>query len=61
MKFVLYFSLLKSLSSSVYKAFLEILHRYHREQHTIKDVYSQVCFLKKVESCHCFGRTYLFY
>jgi len=29
----------------VYKAFLEILHIYHKEQHTIKDVYDQVAAL----------------
>ena len=29
----------------VYKAFLEILHIYHKEQHTIKDVYEQVATL----------------
>jgi paired amphipathic helix protein Sin3a len=29
----------------VYKAFLEILHTFHREQHTIQDVYAQVAKL----------------
>jgi paired amphipathic helix protein Sin3a len=29
----------------IYKAFLEILHTYHKEQHTIKDVYEQVAQL----------------
>lgn len=29
----------------IYKAFLEILHTYHKEQHTIKDVYEQVANL----------------
>jgi len=29
----------------IYKAFLEILHTYHKEQHTIKDVYEQVATL----------------
>lgn len=29
----------------IYKAFLEILHTYHKEQHTIKDVYAQVATL----------------
>eukprot|EP01102_Stenamoeba_stenopodia_P018355 TRINITY_DN6714_c0_g1_i2.p1 TRINITY_DN6714_c0_g1~~TRINITY_DN6714_c0_g1_i2.p1 ORF type:complete len:975 (+),score=235.58 TRINITY_DN6714_c0_g1_i2:41-2965(+) len=29
----------------IYKAFLEILHAYHREHHTIKDVYDQVATL----------------
>lgn len=29
----------------VYKAFLEILHTYHKEQHTIKDVFDQVAKL----------------
>ena len=28
-----------------YKSFLEILHTFHREQHTIKDVYDQVATL----------------
>lgn len=30
---------------SIYKSFLEILHTFHREQHTIKDVYEQVAWL----------------
>ena len=29
----------------IYKAFLEILHTYHKEQHTIRDVYNQVAKL----------------
>ena len=29
----------------IYKAFLEVLHTYHKEQHTIKDVYEQVANL----------------
>ncbi|ELR12555.1 paired amphipathic helix protein sin3, putative [Acanthamoeba castellanii str. Neff] len=29
----------------IYKNFLEILHTFHREQHTIKDVYEQVAYL----------------
>jgi hypothetical protein len=44
----------------IYKSFLEILHTYHKEQHTIKDVYDQVrplllcsrsarsCFFEKI-------------
>jgi len=32
----------------VYKAFLEILHTFHREQHTIRDVYEQVARLFQV-------------
>ena len=31
------------LQPTVYKSFLDILHAYHKEQHTIKDVYDQVC------------------
>lgn len=30
---------------TVYKSFLDILHAYHKEQHTIKDVYDQVATL----------------
>jgi paired amphipathic helix protein Sin3a len=31
-----------AMQPHIYKAFLEILHTYHKEQHTIKDVYDQV-------------------
>jgi histone deacetylase complex regulatory component SIN3 len=34
-----------ALQPHIYKAFLEILHNYHKEQHTIKDVYEQVANL----------------
>lgn len=34
-----------SLQPHIYKAFLEILHTYHKEQHTIKEVYEQVANL----------------
>jgi len=34
-----------ALQPHIYKAFLEILHTYHKEQHTIKDVYEQVANL----------------
>lgn len=34
-----------ALQPQIYKAFLEILHTYHKEQHTIKDVYEQVAQL----------------
>jgi paired amphipathic helix protein Sin3a len=34
-----------ALQPHIYKAFLEILHTYHKEQHTIKDVYDQVANL----------------
>jgi paired amphipathic helix protein Sin3a len=34
-----------ALQPHIYKAFLEILHTYHKEQHTIKDVYEQVAAL----------------
>jgi len=34
-----------ALQPLVYKSFLEILHTYHKEQHTIKDVYEQVANL----------------
>jgi paired amphipathic helix protein Sin3a len=34
-----------ALQPQIYKAFLEILHTYHKEQHTIKDVYEQVATL----------------
>lgn len=34
----------------VYKQFLEILHAFHREQHTIKEVYEQVAKLFKTHS-----------
>ena len=34
-----------ALQPHIYKAFLEILHNYHKEQHTIKDVYEQVASL----------------
>src|SRR5262249_17796903 len=34
-----------ALHPHIYKAFLEILHNYHKEQHTIKDVYEQVANL----------------
>lgn len=34
-----------ALQPQIYKAFLEILHTYHKEQHTIKDVYEQVAHL----------------
>jgi histone deacetylase complex regulatory component SIN3 len=30
------------MQPTVYKSFLDILHAYHKEQHTIKDVYDQV-------------------
>ncbi len=33
------------LQPNVYKSFLDILHAYHKEQHTIKDVYDQVATL----------------
>jgi hypothetical protein len=33
----------------IYKNFLEILHTFHREQHTIKDVYEQVAYLFQVQ------------
>lgn len=34
-----------ALHPHIYKAFLEILHTYHKEQHTIKDVYEKVATL----------------
>lgn len=34
-----------SLEPHIYKSFLEILHTYHKEQHTIRDVYDQVATL----------------
>ncbi len=34
-----------TLQPHIYKTFLEILHTYHKEQHTIKDVYEQVAAL----------------
>eukprot|EP00026_Physarum_polycephalum_P000301 Phypoly_transcript_00301.p1 GENE.Phypoly_transcript_00301~~Phypoly_transcript_00301.p1 ORF type:complete len:1683 (+),score=475.87 Phypoly_transcript_00301:157-5205(+) len=33
------------MQPTVYKSFLDILHAYHKEQHTIKDVYDQVATL----------------
>ena len=36
---------IKAPQERIYKAFLEILHTYHKEQHTIKDVYDQVANL----------------
>lgn len=34
-----------ALQPHVYKSFLKILHTYHQEQHTIKDVYEHVAVL----------------
>lgn len=34
-----------ALQPQVYKSFLEILHTYHKEQHTIKEVYEKVANL----------------
>lgn len=34
-----------SMQPHIYKNFLEILHNYHKEQHTISDVYAQVSVL----------------